>query len=436
MITALQAQPVLTQKDVDSKTLVYYNSAQWDELIAVGEKALESSIDFFNLRIRLGAAYYKKGDYMSAIPHFEKALSFNRADLVTMEYLYYSYLFSGRESDVLALVYDMPAGLKKKLDVQSKFIYGAYGEAGYTTNSDFESQKPVISNNLPKIYNEQEITKDGTYFSLNLKHQPGKNVKVFHGYNNISVNRFEQILDQSTGLRNFDLKSTQNEYYLNINFNLGDGFDLTPAFHYLRVKYEDIDLNYDKSVNPWRPVFVQTQTTINDFVLFLSITKNTERFKLGFKNSISNLNKATQIQNTAEVIYFPFGNLNFYSITDATLFSNKGWGKEPEKSTILDQKIGFKTFEYLWVEAGYTFGDIYNFNESDAYIVFNNTDKYKDRITLNLISPVNKHIELSLRYQHYNQEVPTTYFATTQNGNTIFTKNTNHKIIGGIKWTF
>ena len=436
MMTALRAQPVLTKKDVDTKTLALYNTAKWDELISEGEKAIDRNIDFFYLRLRVGIAYYNKSDYMSAIPHFEKALSLNRADLLAMEYLYYSYLFSGRESDMLALIYDMPYSLKKKFNVYSKFIYGVYGEGGYTTNGDFENQKSKITKNLPNIYNEQEVTKDGTYYSINLRHQLGKNVKVFQGYNNISVNRLEQILDQTTGLKYFDLKTTQDEYYLNINFNLGNGFDLTPAFHYLRVKYADVNLNYDKSVNPWKPVFDETRTTINDFVFFLSLTKNTKRFKLGFKNSFANLNNATQVQNTAEIIYFPLGNLKLYTITDATLFSNKEQRGKFKSFGILDQKIGFKTFDFLWLEAGYTFGKIFNYNESDAYIVFNNTDKYSDRITFNLISPVSRHIELSLRYQYYSTEVPTTYFLTTTTGNTIFTKNINHKIIGGIKWTF
>lgn len=435
-LSGLNAQPKLTEKEADAKTFALYNAGRWDDLIALGETAIENNTDFFYLRMRVGIAYYSKSDYMSAIPHFEKAVQFNRSDVTAQEYLYYSYVFSGRESDALALMYDMPFKLKKKLDVYSKFIYGVYAEGGYTTNSDYDQQKKFFSGGFPNIYNEQEVVKSGSYISLNLSHQLGKNVKVFQGYNNISVDKLEQIFEQSAGQRTFDLKSKQDEYYLNVNFNLGNGFDLTPAIHYLRVNYDDVDLIYDKSINPWRTVFAETKTTLNDFVFFLSLTKNTDRFRLGFKNSISNLNRATQVQNAAQVVYFPLGNLNLYTITDAVLFSNREWGSKFKSYGIVDQKIGWKTFDFLWMEAGYTFGKIFNYSESDAYIVFNNTLGITDRITVNLITPVSRHIELSLRYQHYNQETPSVYFETASSTSTIFKKNSNHKIIGGIKWTF
>lgn len=431
-----QAQPVLLQKDADAKTLVYYNASRWDELIGYGETALENGVDFFNLRLRLGISYYKKSDYMSAIPHLEKALSFNRSDVGAMEYLYYSYLFSGRESDVLSAIYDMPVSLKNKLGTGNKIVYGVYAEGGITTNQDLNKQKFKGHNSFSQIYNEQEISKDGTYISVNLKHQIGKHIKIFHGYNNITVNRLEQILDEGAGMKEYELNTTQNEYYISVNFNLGDGFNLAPAFHFSRVNYNDVDLSYDRSVNPWRPVFVEVSTKITDFALLLSLTKNTSRFKFGFKNSVSNMNKSTQVQNTAQVMYFPSGNLNLYTITEATHLANMEWGKEFKSSGILDQSIGFKVFDHLWVEGGYAFGNIFNYVESDAYIIFNNVNKFSNRITVNLIAPVTKNLEFSIRYQHFNEEVPTTYFSTPQEINTILTKNSNHKIIGGIKWTF
>ena len=433
---AMQAQPVLTQKEADTRTLSLYNSAKWSELISEGEEVIEKNIDFYYLRMRIGIAYYTKKDYMKAIEHFEKALKFNPVDLIAMEYLYYSYLFSGRESEALTLIYDMPFKLKKKLDVYPKFMYGLYSEGGATANKDYGVQKNVINTNLPKIYNEQEVFNNGFYYSINLKHQLGKYVNMFHGYNTISVNTFDQIYDQNIGLRTFDLHSTQQEYYNNINFNLGDGYNLTPAFHYLRVKLDDVDLNYDHSVNPWIPLFTEVITTENDFVFSLSLSKFTGHFNFAFKNSVSNLNKATQTQNTLEMIFYPLGNLNLYTVTDATLFSNKDWGEKRKSFGIVNQKIGLKTFNYLWMEAGFTFGNIFNFNEADAFIVYNNTNKYTNRLELNFIAPLTRNLELSLRYQRYQQEVPTTYYVTTKSGNTILSNNIHNKLIGGIKWTF
>lgn len=435
-VSSLFAQPRQTQQEVDAKTFALYNAAKWEELIGQGEAAIDNNIDFFFLRMRVGIAYYSREDYMSAIPHFEKALEFSSSDITAKEYLYYSYLFSGRESDVLSMIYDMPQKLRKKLGVQSKFIYGAYAEGGYTSNQDYDRQKSSLNKNLPVEYNQQSLTKDGSYISLNLMHQFGRDVKAFHGYNNISVNKSEQFTGLFPGMENFDTKAVQDEYYLNVNINLGSGWNLTPAFHLLRVKYSNVYFEYDNIANPPRPVFTETSSTIKNYVYFLSLTKSTGHFRLGLKNSFSNLNGEKQIQNGAEIIFYPFGNLNLYTITDGIVFSSKAGMGKYKSFGIVDQKIGWKTFDYLWMEAGYTFGQIYNFNESDAYIVFNNVNKYSDRISFNLISPVSSRIELSLRYQYYNEEIPTFLYSNADQYTTIFTKNKNHKIIGGIKWTF
>lgn len=430
------AQKKPDPKEVDAKTFALYSAGRWDELAEECESAIDNGVDFFFLRLRAGIAYYNEANYMSAIRHFEKASIFNPTDIVTIEYLYYSYLFSGRESDVLALISVMPYKLKKKLQVYSKFIYGAYTEGGYTTNGDFLNQSKKNFKASPYIYSEQKIFDFGTYLNFSIRHQLGKNVKIFHGYNNISVSSRKQIFELSQGQKEFDTKASQDEYYFNINFNLGGGFDLATAFHYLHIKNEDITVEYKNVVNPPIPVYVKINETTNDFVVFLSLTKYAGHFKFGLLNSIANLNKATQVQNTAQIIFYPLGNLNLYTVTDATLFSNQEWGNKFKSFGILDQKIGWKVFNNLWMETGYTFGNIYNYSESDAFIVFNNIDRISNRLSLNLIAPISKHIELSLRYQYYNQETVTHYSTTPAVINTNFTNNINHKIIGGFKWTF
>lgn len=429
---SLKAQEKLTLNEVDKKTYSLWITGKWNELIDECNKSIDNGVDFFYLRLRAGIAYYRKQNYLSAIKHFEKALVYNPSDALTMEYLYYCYLFSGRESDMLALVSVMPIKLKKELRVSNKFIYGVYTEGGYVFNSNYSNQKGKNSNTGNDIYYDQKIINDETYFNISLKHQLGKNLEIFHGYNNVLVSGVKRIYEQKQGQKDYDIKSTQHEYYMNANFNSGKGFNLTAALHYLRVTDEDVTINYDETI----PVIEKTQTRANDFVALLSITKYVGHFKFGIKNSFSNLNKATQFQNTAEIIFFPLGNLNLYSVTDATFFSNKEWGSEMKHFGIVDQRIGFKTFDFLWLEAGYTFGDIYNYNENDAFIVLNNTEKISNRVSLNLILPLSRHFEISLRYQYFKQENIANNYLKIKNKSINITNNINHKLIGGLKWTF
>lgn len=423
-------------KEIDAKTYSLYMAGKWEELSNECENAIDSGIDFFYLRLRGGIAYYKNSDYLSAIKHFEKALAFNPTDAVTMEYLYYSYLFTGRESDVLSLIWVMPLELKKKLQVYSKFIYGAYTEGGYTINGDIKEQKRKNMMTPQTVLKEQKINDNSTYLNLSLKHQLGRRVKVFHGYNNISLSSVKQIREITLGQKDFDLVTKQDEYYLNININAGAGFDISTAFHFLSIRNENVYVEYKNTVNPPQPVYVKMSERMNDFAVMFSLTKFIGHFNVGLKNSLSNLNRATQVQNTSQVIFYPLGNLNFYTITNVTLLSNCEWGSKFKSNGILEQKAGWKMFDNLWMEAGYTFGNIYNYNENDAFILFNNVEKISNRISFNMIAPVSNHIKLSLRYQVYNQEVYSLAGYSNQTTNWVIEKNINHKIIGGLEWTF
>jgi hypothetical protein len=319
--------------------------------------------------------------------------------------------------------------LRNKLKIsEPNFFNGCYSEAGYTLNSDYSNLKNNSLPLPPYSTSEYTLTKNQTYINLSLNHLIGDRIKIFHGYNNISINNVKFVNDINFGSDEFPLKTNQNEYYINSGFNLGKGIEMNTAFHILNVNYE-----YILPGTP--PVFTKGSETVNDFVTLLSLTKYMGKLKLGLINTFSNLNEATQFQNTFEIIFFPSGNLDIYTVSDFTLFSQKYWGDDFKSRGIFDQKIGVKIAEKLWVEANYTFGSITNFNEANAFVVFNYTDEIKNRFGLNLILPLNMNIEFSLRYQFYNQEF-TTINHTLTDYNYKTTNYLNHKLIGGIKWTF
>nr|NQU89727.1 hypothetical protein [Bacteroidota bacterium] len=111
MVFLLMLQPLSTFsqekqdfRKIDSLTYSLYQQGKWDKLITVGEKALGQGLDYYYLQIRVGIAWYEKQNYRRAIPHFEEALKFNLVDQTVLEYLYYSYLLSGRNYDMRRIV--------------------------------------------------------------------------------------------------------------------------------------------------------------------------------------------------------------------------------------------------------------------------------------------------------------------------------------------
>jgi len=438
VIATTLAQNKTDTKNVDIETYNLYLSGKWDELTEAAEDAIDNGIDFYYLRMRAGIAYYNMENFMSAVPHFEKALKYPESDSITNEYLYFSYLFSGRESDARVLSSRFSSGLKKKLNISNPEVFnGIYTESGYTFNTNSSKNKGMSPHGIQNNFSEKKDFSDLIYFSFNLSHLIGNRLSLFHGYNFVSNKTIKQITEQLSGEREFSTGVNQNEYFLNAILNLGKGFELGSSLHYLNVKIDDMLTEFDTVNFSNPPLYSDFKKTMNDFVALISLSKTAGTFKFRLSNSFSNLNEATQFQNTLDLLWFPSGNLNFYTISSATLLSQREWGnKEFKSSGLFDQKLGFKVFSKLWTEVNYTFGDITNFNEENGFVVFNNTDIISNRFGLNLIFPLSNNIEIALRYQYFNLQLPEINYTSNTNYTITYLNNKIHKIIGGLKWTF
>ena len=428
--------------DADKLTYEFYLKQNWDKVIEAGNDAIKNNIDFYLLRMRIGIAYYSKDNYMSAVEHFEKALEFVKKDTVAMEYLYYSYLFSGRESDANLFAETFSFNLKSKIKYKNpEFFSGAYTEGGYTFNSGYDDLKNTNIFGLPGTFGTQKILKGYRYNNISLIHRIGNRVRIFQGYNNIGINytqqfnpHFNLFLDS---LKEFDVNTNQNEYYINANVNLGEGFNLLGAFHFQNVKFQNMNVVLDTTVFPPRPNYLMAENTLNESVIFISLSKYFSHFVFTMNTSYSNLNNGKQMQNGFTGVYYPLGNLNLYFISDFNYISSKDIGIENfENNWVVTGKGGFKLSEPVWLEGSFTYGDIKNYNESNAFIVYNNTEVIKRRFEFDIIWLINKNFEFSARYQNFLVEHKYYTYTNPFNYTTSTNNFLNQTIIGGLKWTF
>lgn len=439
-ITAI-AQISEEAKQIDIQTYNLYTGAKWDELIDAGNKAISSGIDFYYLRMRLGIAYYYQKNYMSASEHFTKAIEYVPKDPPAYEYLYWSLVFSGREKEARLLASEMSEQLR--IDIKAipvKVIKDFYTEGGFTFNGDYKENPYSGFGTDTLIYGEQKPDKKSSYISLNFNIIPWKRLTVFTGYNNINITSNKKIVSIGNNPENFEVSTVQNEFYFNAGVYTGKGFTFSGILHYLNVKVNDVNATVNTTTGGI--TYTKTSNTLNDYVGLFSIEKSLNHFKFILGNSYSKLNKARQVQNGLTVLYFPFGNLDFYSVTDLIVHS------ENKEDTIINpsgsyltrgivkQKIGVKVVDKLWLEAFYMFGNAENFHEDNAFVVFNSANVMNNRFGINLISPVASSLQLSLRYQYYKQDIPELIYETSTTYKIIEKSNTFHKIIGSIKWTF
>lgn len=433
-----------SQEDKDyyeKETYKLYLKKDWAGVIEKCEEAINKDIDDYYIRIRLGIAYYEKQNYMHSIKHFEKALKFSPGEKLAMEYLYYANKFSGRAEEADLTAKNFPQELNLKTGYKSpEFINGIYSEGGYTFNSNYSDQKETDLSGDANIKGEQKLLKGYSYFNISLLHKAGSRFSIMQGYTNLGIKYLKQFYEEIEGKKDLDAETSQNEYYILVNLYLGGGFNLMGSYHYLYVHVSDYELEYKRIQGKDKPFYNETDFTRNESVFGLNLSKYAGNFKFIYSGSYSELNNFNQLQNGLSLIYFPFGNLNLYFISDFVLHSQKpegsGKGKKFTHNLIFSQKAGLKLFNYLWLEGAFTTGKMENYNELLGYVVYNNFEPITRRISINLISPLSDKIELSLLYQNFLQDNTNLIYTNTTQYTTFKNNNTNHSIIGGLKWTF
>ncbi len=238
------AQSGLSFQQANELSLAYFQKKSWNKLIELGELAEIRGLDFYALQYRLGVAYYKKNNYLEASRHFENTLTFNSGDIYALEYLYYSYLFSGRERDARLLSKDFVPALKKKMGLESPRIFDfLYTEGGVKASSLPDSMSNMF------------------YGSTGLRHILSPTIDVYHSFS---------FLKQDY----FDVDFNQYQYYLSSNFQLAKGWTLSPAIHILGMKGQN---QYNETIESIR-YEITSQKKENDQAYFLGISYSSGRF--------------------------------------------------------------------------------------------------------------------------------------------------------------
>jgi len=420
-------------KKTDSLTYVLYQQQKWDELIETGEYALKHGIDYYYLQMRVGIAWYEKGNFRQAIPHFEAALKYNDQDQTAMEYLYYCYLFSGRQYDIRRLMPRLNKSTMEKMGIKKSGILDEiYVEGGPGFSDD---QK--IKNNrngtreLDTIYNSTYLYGNTLYYHVGARFNIHPNISIYQGYSGIKAPFTQKIWyqDLPLDLDDFTYTTYQDEYYGNLEIGLPNGIKITPAWHFLWYKYDNRNIGYDTISFA---LTVDTATIHrSEYVMSLSIRKDLPNLAFELNGVFGDFGRKNQSQLGISAFVYPFGNLNFYTQTSFINVWQPG-----VYSLIFQQMVGGRLANKLWVEANFTLGNLTNFAENNAFTIYNAPEKINYKFETAFIYDLNKHLGFSLRYRLEQRENEYLYYRTINEYDRLITKYFYHSIIGGIKWRF
>lgn len=433
---------------VDKESFALFQKGQWKQLIVEGEKANKEGIEFYYLQYRLAIAYYELKKYRKASTLFQKLHQQNSEDAIIKEYLYFSYLLGGQNKDATRLQNKLAKSTSEKYGIgKTKFISGLYSEIKNEILDDYS----IASDQLQ----DQTVRKKFLHYSIGLNHQLGDRVSLFQAFSKVDVTN--SIVSQ-TYL--FDEDLSQNQYYLKSAIQLNWGSQLIVSGHWLTTKVKGNPLSVQNEVaviesqvkagngngpgggnQPVQddPVITNSGVELypysikqNSFIAYVGLQKEISNLQVELGLLYSTMNNETRWQQEIALRYYPLGNTKLYLTSSFTNQMEKNESNSQQNRQYWKLGTGVQLVKNTWLNAGYTFGDLYKQIENQGYSVFNGINLVKSRQQISLYQYMFKgKLNVFLIYQ--NQKEKNNYTLNDElNSQNIDVQS----ITGGIKWNF
>jgi hypothetical protein len=422
----LGAQQKWNYPEVDKQSYELFQQKKWNELIAFNAEAREKGIDYFNLQVRTGIAYYNLKKYRKASAWFLKVWKNDKEQEWLQEYVYYSLVYSGRSIEASKLARHFTTQLQEKINYQKMRPLRVAFEAGYSFNPEVDmllNSELDVEAGVGNDYGEAFFLKNYKFGSFDFSHQIAPGVNLNHNFTYIDVNRTEQLF---WGERNnFPIDIKQNQYFLNPYFSLGK-WHVSASINAIWGKSGLILGNYDPNT------FYTSSLKYSDLIFSTSVWNNWGNISPGAEINRANIYNEGYTQASVWVTFYPLANNNFY-ITPRVYFKADG-----------ESSFGYNTFGMsggfqlgqVHFYGSYLNGEMKNFIESGGYVIANFPGRSTRKFMGSLYFPFAKHHQFVVRY--LNQDVIEKYqvYSNATPSHSIEYKYIKHTITAGISWNF
>ena len=413
------------EADYEKITLRLYYEQKWDSLLMVGEDAIAKGYDYYYMRMRVGEAAMYRQRYVRAARHFEKALYFNKGDVVAMKLLYNSYRYSGRTVEAKWLLRELPRGEDLGFG-RSDHRPAVYLEAGPSLSNHVD-QFEKYRQKTPGTYSEAYLNKNSQYYLagsiIPLSYR--MNVNVAAGLLNFNKNRRMDIafVDSLSG----DYSVQQYEAYLSTAFSISKSISISPAWRWVNVNLENPFTSADSLI--LRFIGPAGNTSYNDYAAGGEISYTAPRWTFTAGAWKIRVDKSELIQYSGELFYKPLGNLNLYSHTAVHYKTGTDTA-----NFIIFQMVGGRLVSNLWGEAYVSVGNLAGSAEHNAQVLYNSFDNINTRAGSRLIYSFSRYLSVFVRYQVFFREGTELFFPFDRPGEIFYYQYINQSITGGMKW--
>ena len=374
--------PVIAQNEfsftrVDSLSYSLYERGEWKSLLLYGKKAIANQQDFLLLRLRLGYATFMLKNYSEAIKQYNAVLKEDSYNSTAHYFIYWSRINLNQPEIAMAEVKLLAPGVLPENKYQPFALSGAEAEVSFKKADSASRGKP--------LYARVGI---GNRFS-----------NSFHMQQSLAT--YQQTLNEPlfTAVSNSDkINISQFEYYNRMMINLDRRWQLKAAYHYLYTPFNNF--------------------TYQNHLLLAGVKYYGGYFDIQADAIIGRLTDTATKQYNFQLGFYPFGNLNLYSFSTASVRQRQG------SAFNFRQVLGAKVYKNSWLEGNITLGRFQSLAENDALYVYNSVDPDKMKAGITGYFIFGKTIA-QLGYTFEQKE----FFSTANTYN-------QHSITGGLSWKF
>jgi len=419
------SQTTSSYREIDSLSYEAYSSNDYKAMKRITQLADENEITFYYLHLRSGIVAYQNEKYEFALKQFEKANQMNPRDTIGAAYLYYTYVFSGRNEEAESFLAKQDETFKNRIGYKSNALRSVIASVMtiQTPNIDNNSSKKMINNQVVAGETSLNGNVNGGNVGLNflMHHRFHLNAQMTY-YQSQSAFLEEFNLPQYRKLTNF--KNNQFQYNLASKYLFKTGTILSGGLGVFRTNTSYALSNYNIGPQSWYTS--TTNTLYKGNLLTIGVGQRWRRLYMNISYTSIKLYSETTKQTEFTLGVFPFQNNKMF-VSISFIGINNG--------TSFIEKLSFKLFNNCWMDLGFSSGNLYNYATANGLVVYNSADPIKQEINagLNLYF---KKFDLSLGYS--NQLKQSSYYQYQLNGDYTtdnYTYTSNNFIIA-TRWKF
>jgi hypothetical protein len=420
----------------DSLSYALFTHKEYAKLEIFGNKAIDEKVDFYYLRMRMGAANYELQHYSTARVHFSKALGFFPIDTIAKEYIYYSYYLEGKiqKARLFAKQY-LPKSIQDRILAQTAYKHWAVSwGGGYVFNSNIsDNRKRVITDNSNYINGEQNLQGNASFSELKLENFVNQKLNWKAGISYFNINYTGRFHHPYTNLEHplideyRDFTNKQWQFNGLLNYNTSKQWRLTGAIGFYNQIYSFMTSTVDIY-----PFYKSSQTNKNEWSYMASfgINKTFNKNILFVNTTYANWKiEGTMFQLQPCYTREWLKSSKLYSTSMLTYMIQNNTNQ-----VVFTQKIGGQIAKPLWFEAQFSYGNHKNLIFDQGFITLNTAEPIKLILGGDLTYKY-KNLFLNIGYKYQIRTATYYNYSLTEIKNYNYNYS-NHLLNTSITWKF